>query len=1324
MVQGVTVGTAAAAGALAFRVATTDTPSGRLMDDAARYARMLGNYTPFQIGNTFRIPEFLSPFTSSQYQELAGNELRIDKRFFGSRETQAYIERLSGKSGSELQAMGLGRGGDAQELVYRKTGRFTGTLHSVMPDRAEHLIASNLPLMQMSPETPNLTNMLGSDRPLNRAMGSVVNAMDLKGAGGFHGFEESRLWADGAERLRFAPIPGWGTYAHAIPTFTLTRFNDLVENIGKEVLGENYTTLMEKFGLKLSVAEGPASHMFLRTGLKGGLLLGGALAVNELDWLRRKGDLPAHVAVSAVMATGIGAIAAHSKLGPKAGFFVGLAAFAGQQILPGFDQGVMPGLASTVVGLNQLRSIPLNPFNYQRRTLEGFFPGITGAGTGVLVGAALAILPHVKFPSGKAFNQAVRLSDRMMNKGWNLGIDLKTPGGDDVRAPKTVGELHWEEMFKYGQRELPGSPEKHRLMARQNSLLGRSTQSMRIELMHRLSLHMGTLPPGSSNSIAAVSNTYWHVAEQSHRDLAKKNPVDEALLHRLQGIQNKYLNRSDTLSRVAFHAEGLLEQTRHAFFGATLHQPDTRAAMTRMGFKSPIGRVGLLFAAGFAAHQLFLGGALGSMDTYTELRERYSGRAPVFIGKGRGFELGGTPWGGSEKGMLRPHWYPIMMNRVRQAGIWGGDEDRYSPIAKFFMANFTHKLEEQTYYDRPYPISAPAFANLPVVGPLLGATVGRLFKPPRLMHTGEWARVNEDGDAEFASVYKGWKREPAYNLGANGPGIPISPYASKSVFAELSYQYNEMGGLVGFVNNTISKILTGESIPFSDRPRLADSGLMTSYRRAAWDLNIGGGGPIGEVVRRVLPSYPKDWQRVNPIPNKMPSWLPEALSYGDPYTRFPLGEAVLPGPGYARLYPELQGIDAEDYPLMHKYNILSQVSPLSNEFRETRDALYRMRAAGGLTPVQETWADRIDEAVTDRWNVRNFDRSHKNAITGPGTADVSRTWLGLQQAGRKIMAPLEYGLGPASPRLLQKFMANRNEVEQYEYERMYGTPMAFWDKPGRDWIRPTMYSLANHMGYQGKPLWRMEADRVNEYFDEAEFYKWMSLSNQAAEMGNVRDKIRYEYLASNTRMGISPQGNPLSIYWSLPEEERSFFNAFSMAEGKTRKRILNMIPENQTHLYKALWSRMDNADPTLWPAGRSGPDTEYLQQRYGQMDTSDLPEEDWIGYNKDVDLRDIKVRYVNELGREMRDFGLWEEELGKAYSQPILNDSTEFLHRELPVSRGRMIHNLSEMLFDGMQRPDLQLTTHNGIASRVQIDYDDNRQSEVYRMIREQIDGL
>ena len=103
-----------------------------------------------------------------------------------------------------------------------------------------------------------------------------------------------------------------------------------------------------------------------------------------------------------------------------------------------------------------------------------------------------------------------------------------------------------------------------------------------------------------------------------------------------------------------------------------------------------------------------------------------------------------------ETNYFRPHQYHLMMTRSNEKSVWGDEHDVYNPITKFVLKNFTYHLEDKNYYDRPYPISSPALEGLPVIGPLLGATIGSLIKPPKFMHEDEFMQVNEAGEVEFA----------------------------------------------------------------------------------------------------------------------------------------------------------------------------------------------------------------------------------------------------------------------------------------------------------------------------------------------------------------------------------------------------------------------------------------------------------------------------------------------------------------------------------------------------------------------------------------------
>jgi hypothetical protein len=120
-----------------------------------------------------------------------------------------------------------------------------------------------------------------------------------------------------------------------------------------------------------------------------------------------------------------------------------------------------------------------------------------------------------------------------------------------------------------------------------------------------------------------------------------------------------------------------------------------------------------------------------------------------------------------------------------------------------------------------------------------------------------------------------------------------------------------------------------------NRKKVADSSDMTSFSRTFWDSNLGGaGGDIMEIARRFIPDFRRS-NRVSPLMNEMPDWLPERFKYGDPYTLLPKGEMRLPGKGYLalnKLHPDQFGT----YGAYDRFKILADIAPMTPEYKMWR----------------------------------------------------------------------------------------------------------------------------------------------------------------------------------------------------------------------------------------------------------------------------------------------------------------------------------------------------------------------------------------------------
>lgn len=342
----------------------------------------------------------------------------------------------------------------------------------------------------------------------------------------------------------------------------------------------------------------------------------------------------------------------------------------------------------------------------------------------------------------------------------------------------------------------------------------------------------------------------------------------------------------------------------------------------------------------------FLPGALIPGQRTEELEKLYSGEKRVAVRKGRWWEAGRSPYEGGRITRFREHWFPRLLHRGKEKSIWG--EDTPSPITQWAKKTFTYDLEQKHYYDRPYPISTPAFQDIPFIGPLLGATIGKIVKPAKLMHEDEWIvqgkgrSIGLFNDPLLKTVPEPKKFGETSIPGELQEGVPISPFAIKGIVGEQGARFTEMIGFPGFMMNVVKEGLTGSPDLFDQEVQLEASNI-DSLGDKFWDLDLGGAAGSSELIRRMYPSKRNQIETYNPIRNTMPDWLPgegdksENFQIGDPFKKIPEGEIRLPGIGYAASYPELKGIDPADYPTIHRLNILcldqETIIPTSKEIK-------------------------------------------------------------------------------------------------------------------------------------------------------------------------------------------------------------------------------------------------------------------------------------------------------------------------------------------------------------------------------------------------------
>ena len=731
-----------------------------------------------------------------------------------------------------------------------------------------------------------------------------------------------------------------------------------------------------------------------------------------------------------------------------------------------------------------------------------------------------------------------------------------------------------------------------------------------------------------------------------------------------------------------------------------------------------------MFLGGFLAQQLLTGGLLGSMKGPTELNEIYSGRQLVEVRKGRWWEGGGSSYEGKGISYYKPHDYVVYMSKAT-------DKTRYkvnrSPIHNFLLENFTYQLERENYYDRPYPITGGAFENIPVIGRMLSATIGRVIKPPKLMHVNEFMRVNQNGDVEFAhrNEYKG----PSSELGGLSPGKPMSPFSTSFIAGELQYQFRELEGLTGWAKNMYTKALTGEETFGIQRPVLESAGKMFSAKDDFWKKELGGGFFTTEPIRRFLPRERSMIEQYNPILNSMPTWMPDRFKYGDPYRNVTYGEVRLPGAGYAAIHPELKDVNPENYPDIYKYSILADIAPHSREFIRLREQMYTRRAQGQMSEPVAAYMDKVDVMLNEKMSYQTTREIDRDAYDIPIFGDTTRAITrGVKNTIRTGVAPAEYlvpmGFRPSQKLLSDPSYMSMDVTDIYEQERLYGTVNSFWDKPIRDWFRPSFYSAAHIMGYDGVPGYRQEANATNEYFDKLEFVQQMMIAQRAEAMGDTNLKRQALYKASKTTYGVNPHAHAMGIYESLPEGEKAFFDAFAMASERDRERILEMIPEDNRELYISLWNRMDRGDPTLNPGSKYKVDEAYMTQRLHDLQEyfydKPMPGTDWIGWHEDVEMDDIKIRYADRVGIDIGDLDMYNQRLRLQSRMPYLEGSENQIVNEMGrgMTLDRMLRTSGRSQLNSVPFQGNMSVNRTGRNTYGVFNYDDDRSAAIEGYIR------
>lgn len=455
-------------------------------------------------------------------------------------------------------------------------------------------------------------------------------------------------------------------------------------------------------------------------------------------------------------------------------------------------------------------------------------------------------------------------------------------------------------------------------------------------------------------------------------------------------------------------------------------------------------------------------GLLGEDRGYEDL-EYYYERGEDPVRKGRYWPIGSTtPWRGGRIEQWRPSWYRRVIGEPEMTdSLWGSEDEYWSqhwlptfnnPLGPLKRVIDPYHWERKHKYTRPFAVSGGVqeLEGIPLVGPMLDATVGRVIKPSirndRLGSSHKeyiegintaikeqyWSELgggangsdgyeyggsgNVAGGGYEANVPAGTHSTTGYGSigGAGGGSARAATYQTlvninQSVTAQASssssrsaaidtlrddfyigdlstvadpnaigmrlsdtyYSAVEVGGIYGFMTEQIF----GEQEPDM---MLENSSWAFGSRRQFWDEELGGlGGPVSEIYRRFLPNS-RNIDTYNPIRNQMPQWLPSYDNYfidflhGDPYSKVPNGEEVLPGPGYEAINKLHSDPYFGRYGALDRMKILGNVAPWSQQYSYYSKAVTMLHDKGVISDEDYKIAEVTREQVRERKKKYDF----------------------------------------------------------------------------------------------------------------------------------------------------------------------------------------------------------------------------------------------------------------------------------------------------------------------------------------------------------------
>lgn len=131
---------------------------------------------------------------------------------------------------------------------------------------------------------------------------------------------------------------------------------------------------------------------------------------------------------------------------------------------------------------------------------------------------------------------------------------------------------------------------------------------------------------------------------------------------------------------------------------------------------------------------------------------------------------------------------------------------------------------------------------------------------------------------------------------------------------------------------------------------------------------------------------------------------------------------------------------------------------------------------------------------------------------------------------------------------------------------------------------------------------------------------------------NAVKALMYHKLSEQTMYGYDKGDSISDLMKAMPKRDRDYFRYFAEANNDEKMKILELTPKYMRRPLEASWKVEMEKKTNL---------EKYFSEHA-------LPDEEWSGWNENVNLDSVKVKMIKKEGMEFSDNNIWESDVDKA----------------------------------------------------------------------------